>query len=245
MAQNFSLKTTTFGGEINFLDSQQTRSVRGGVTLDAAAVTADAETGLKKLLAGTFIGKDSATDKYKKYVPGVKASKTTGVVGSNNAILWTAVTGGVAGNGINVALLNPGGNNKPLEVTVVNNEIRVSLATGAAGAISSTAADVIDAVNASLLAKDLVVAANSGASDGTGVVAAVAAAALANGADANVVPTLLLAEDVIFTTYTQSGGVAHLDQVATAYDQARVIVARLPEAPNDAVKAGMPGISFV
>lgn len=243
MAYNVSLKATIFGGEVNFLDSQQTRSVRGGVTLDASAVTADPVTGLKKLLAGTFIGESGG--KYKKYEAAVKANKATGVVGNNNAILWTAVSGGAAGNGIKVALIDPAGNSKPLEVTVVNNEIRVQVATGDAGAITSTAADVIAAVNASLLAKGLVVAANSGTSDGTGVVAAVAATALAGGADANVTPTLILAEEVDFTGFTQSGGVAYADQVATGYDMARVIAARLPEQPDDFVKASMPGITFV
>lgn len=243
MAYNVSLKTTTFGGEVNFLDSQQTRSVRGGVTLDASAVTADPATGLKKLLAGTFIGKSGG--KYKKYEAAVKASKATGVVGDNNAILWTAVAGGAAGNNIKVALIDPAGNNKPLEVTVVNNEIRVQVATGDAGAITSTASEVIAAVNASLLAKGLVVAANSGTSDGTGVVAAVAATALAGGTDANVTPTLILAEDVDFTNFTQSGGVVYADQVVTGYDMARVIAARLPEQPDDFVKASMPGITFV
>lgn len=242
MAYNVSLKTTTFGGEVNFLDSQQTRSVRGGVTLDASAVTADPVTGLKKLLAGTFIGKSGS--KYKKYEAAVKASKVTGVVDNENAILWTAVSGGTGGNNIKVALIDPAGNNKSLEVTVVNNEIRVQVATGDAGAITSTAADVIAAVNTSLL-NGLVVAANSGTSDGTGVVAAVAATALAGGADANVTPTLILAEDVVFTDFTQSGGVAHADQVATAYDNARVLQSRLPEQPDDFVKASMPGITFV
>jgi hypothetical protein len=133
MAYNIGLKTTTFGGEVNFLDSQQTRSVRGGVTLDASAVTADGN-GVKKLLAGTFIGKVAASGKW------VQADGTT-----------------------------------PEGVT----------------------------------------------------------------------PTLILAEDVDFTSYTESGGLAYADQVATAYDQARVIAARLSVAPTAAVKAGMPGITFV
>lgn len=243
MTYNIGLKTVTFGGETNFLDSQQTRSVRGGVTLEAAAVTADPVTGLKKLLAGTFIGKSG--DKYRKYVAAVAAHMHTGVVGNNNAILWTAKKGGTEGNAIKVQLLDPAGNSKPLKVYAENDTIVVSLATSGAGAIISTAAEVIAAVNSALEAKDLVVASNDGASTGAGVVAAVAATPLADGAAANVTPVLILAEDVDFTSFTQSGGVSYADQVATAYDQARVITSRLPEAPDDFVKANMPGVTFV
>ena len=130
MGYNIGLKKTTFGGTINFLDSQQVRYVRGGVTLDATEVAADGN-GMKKLPAGTFIGKVE-NGKYAKYT---------------------------AGGGIT--------------------------------------------------------------------------------------PTLILAEEVIFTTFTPTGGVAHADQVATAIDMARVITSRLPEAPDATVKANMPMITFV
>ena len=243
MAYNVSLRTTTFGGEVNFLDSQQTRSVRGGVTLDVAQVTADGN-GLKKLLAGVFIGKQG-NGKWAKYVAATLATLATGVVGNNNAITWTAkqAYAGAAGNAVKVALLN-NGVSKALEVTVVNQEIRVQLATDGSSVITSTAAQVIAAVNTAL-ANIFVTAANTGASTGAGLAVAVAAAALAAGADANVTPALILAEDVNFTTFTQTGGVAHADQVATAYDSARVIAARLPAAPDAFVKANMPGVSFV
>lgn len=241
MGYNLGLKTTTFGGQVAFLDSAMVRYVRGGVTLDATQVAAD-ENGLKRLLAGSFIGKSGG--KYRKYIAAVASHMHTGVIANNNAILWTACAGGAAGNAIKVALLDPAGNNKPLEVTVVNDEIRVSLATGGAGGITSTAAEVIAAVNASILAKGLVVATNDGASTGAGVVVAAAAAPLAQGVDANVTPTLMLADDIVFTTFTASGGVIHADQVATAIDQARVIASRLPAAPDSAVRANMPGITF-
>jgi hypothetical protein len=164
---DISLKETIIGGQVNFLDSEKVRYVRGGVTLDAAQVQAD-EKGLKKLPAGTFIGKQT-NGKYAKYVPAVKASLTTGVVGNNNAILWTAKNGGAEGNGIKIQLKDPAGNDQPLKVLVESNIIIVSLATGGSGAITSTAAQVIAAVNAGLLVKDLVTAANAGASTGTGV----------------------------------------------------------------------------
>jgi hypothetical protein len=151
---DISLKETIIGGQVNFLDSEKVRYVRGGVTLEAAQVQAD-EKGLKKLPAGTFIGKQ-VNGKYAKYVPAVKASLTTGVVGNKNAILWTAKKGGAGGNGIKIQLKDPAGNDQPLKVLVESDTIIVSLATGGAGAITSTAAQVIAAVNASLLVKDLV-----------------------------------------------------------------------------------------
>ena len=106
------------------------------------------------------------------------AEKTLGAGGA--AIEVLAVKPGVAGNMITVALVDPGANNIPLTVAVNNMAITVGLATGAAGAITSTNTDVVSAINASEDASALVIAAESGVA-GT-VVAAVAATALANGA---------------------------------------------------------------
>jgi hypothetical protein len=240
---DITLKETVFGGQINFLDSEKVRYIRGGITLDAAQVTADGN-GIKKLAAGTFVGKQG-NGKYAKYIPAVIASLTTGVEGNNNAILWTAIKGGTGGNGIKIQLKDPAGNDQLLKVLVETDTIIVSLATGGAGAITSTAAQVIAAVNASLLVKDLVTAANAGTSTGAGVVAAVAATSLAGGANTNITPSAILTEDIIFTTFTSSGGVSHADKVVTAIDQGRVIVSRLPVAPDDAVKASLNSITFV
>ncbi len=240
---NINLVSTTFGAVISFLDSQHVRYVRGGVTLDATAVTADGS-GIKKLPAGTFIGKQG-NGKYAKYTAAVAASLITGVEGSNNAILWTAKNGGTGGNSIKIQLKNPGAASQPLKVTIESDTVVVSLATDAGSAITSTAAQVISTVNSALYVKDIITAANSGASSGTGVVAAVAATALAGAADANVTPTAILAEEVIFTIFTTSGGVAHADRIATAIDHGRVISSRLPVAPDSVVKANIPDVSFV
>lgn len=239
---NISLKETVIGGKTNFLDSEKVRFIRGAITLDVAEVTADVVTGIKSLLAGSFIGK-MQSGKFAKYVPGTKGSLTTGVVANNNAIAWTAKQAGVSP--WHVELLDPAGNSKPLIVSVGNNKISVSLATSGAGAITSTAAQVIAAVNADIVASQYVTASNSGASTGAAAVVAAASALLDNGTADNVVPTLILADDVVFTQFTNSGGAAHYDQVVTAIDHARVISARLPVAPDDVVKANMPGISWV
>lgn len=176
---------------------------------------------------------------------GAAATLDVGVEGDNNAITFTANKEGTAGNGIKVSMIGTGAS-QPLEIRLVNDEIRIQLKTdavpaivstaaeviaainssllvkdlitaantgestgegvvvaapatpladGADGAITSTAAEVIAAVNASLLAKELVVAANSGDSTGAGVVAAAAATALDNGVDSNVVPRVILGEN--------------------------------------------------
>nr|WP_157049483.1 hypothetical protein [Moorella glycerini] len=221
------------------------RYIRGGVTLDAADVTADAN-GIKKLPAGTFIGK-KANGKYAKYVAATKATLTTGAVADNNAIVWTAKQAGVGGNNITITLVNNGAS-LPLKIQSVNvatKDITIQLATDAGGVVTSTAQQVIDLVKGDYAASSLVDVANATGSTGAGVVAAVAATNLAGGTDANVTPTAILAEEVIFTSFTLSGGVAHSDQVSTAIDHGRVITARLPQAPDDVVKANIPGVTFV
>ena len=240
---NINLETITYEGRVPFLDSGQVRYIRGAVTLDHTAVVADAN-GMKKIKAGSFIGKSGG--KWKKYTAGVKAAVTLqpGGAGGNNDITVTAKNAGAAGNSIKVQLKNPGVNSQALKVLLESDTIVVSLATDAAGTITSTAAQVIAAINAALYVKDLVTASNAAGSDGTGVVAAVNATPLAGGTNANVVPTLILADDVTFTKFNEATGLTHADQVATAIDQARVIAARLPEQPDDYVKQNMPGITW-
>ena len=85
------------------------------------------------------------------------------------------------GNNIAVALLDPGAISQALAVTVTGYYVQVSLATDGAGDITSTAAQVIAAVNASAQASALVVAANTTGSDGSGVVSAVPMTVLTGG----------------------------------------------------------------
>jgi hypothetical protein len=177
---DLGLKTTTYGGDVNILASAQARFVN--VTLDETNVAA-AGSGLKSVPAGTIIGKNSGTSLYDVWVPATAAHLHTGVVGNNNAILWTAKQGhpftkrGTAGHTVKVSLIDPAGNSQPLEVKIINDEVRVMLATSEAGAITSTAAQVIAAVNGAI-DNIFVTAANDGASTGAAAVVAAAAAAL-------------------------------------------------------------------
>lgn len=116
---------------------------------------------------------------YKK----ARASLTTALAGGNNDLVFRARRAGVAGNSITIAYVDPAGNNQPLTVTVVGTVITVSLATGVAGAITSTAAEIKAAIEASPGASSLIYGVNATANDGTGIVIALAATPLAGGSD--------------------------------------------------------------
>jgi hypothetical protein len=109
------------------------------------------------------------------------ATYTTALVGADNDMTLTAKVGGTGGNAITIALVDPSGNNQALAVTVSELAISVSLATGVAGAITSTAAQVVAAINADATAKMLVTAIVKAGDAGTGIVTALSAANLAGG----------------------------------------------------------------
>ena len=90
----------------------------------------------------------------------------TGVEGDNNAISWTAIAAYV-GQGITIILIDPAANDAELSVLVSGITIKVYLATGVAGAITSTAIEVYTAVNA---ATTIVDGTDEGTSDGSAAV---------------------------------------------------------------------------
>lgn len=98
----------------------------------------------------------------------------------NSKVTVTAKEAGTIGNSIKVEFKNPSANDQDLAVSIVGDTIVASLKTGGAGAIESTAKDVADAINAHLIAKQLVTAVASG--DGSTVVEEHAATALEGGA---------------------------------------------------------------
>jgi hypothetical protein len=136
------------------------------------AITATAEVAIGA--EGKAVNADSA----------VAATLVTGAVGENNAIKWTAKQAGAAGDNLSVEILNTG-KEKSLSVDVDGSKIIVTAATNGTGAgeITSTAAQIIAAVEKHDTASQLVAVANSGASSGAGVVKAVATTKLAGGAD--------------------------------------------------------------
>lgn len=111
----------------------------------------------------------------------IAATLTTALTGANNDMVFTADTAGSGGNAITVAYVDPAAISQSLGVVVAGSAITVNLATDGAGAITSTAAQVKTAIDASGPAAALVNVANAGGDTGAGVVTAMAAAALSGG----------------------------------------------------------------
>ena len=104
-------------------------------------------------------------------------SGTTGsgstVPGSQTAsavVLTSRAWGHEGGNDITAEFVNSGVPNAPLAVTVTGNDIRVSLATNAASEQTSTAAQVVEAINTSPAASALVKAITYRGNAGAGIV---------------------------------------------------------------------------
>jgi len=157
----------------------------------------------------------------KTSVDAVKASLMTGVEGDNTAIEWTAVDAGSAGNGISVTLEDPSGNDESLAVTTNHNDITVSLATGASGDITSTASEIITAIEADAEASALVAVDDYGDSDGSGTVEAESEANLTGGSDAS--DNLEVDESATITAIDESAGEITVDSIAEAYAEDTVV----------------------
>jgi len=97
----------------------------------------------------------------------------TQTAGNTAVIVESLAYGHEGGNLIGVQTRNPGVANSPLTVTVNGNDIFVDLATNASGALASTAGQVVDAINASPQASQLVRAFRYRNAAGTGIAQAV------------------------------------------------------------------------
>lgn len=116
-----------------------------------------------------------------------RATLSRNPAGDDNALTFTAVKYGAYGNGITIAYVDPAANSQSLAVSVSGKDITVSLATNGGGSITSTAAQIKTAIEASAAAAALVTCAvntsdSGSADDGSGVVTALAAAAMTGGA---------------------------------------------------------------
>ncbi len=168
----------------------------------------------------------------------VKATLTSGTL--NAAILFTAKLVGVLGNAIKVRLRDPAAASQALSVAVTGNEITVNLATSAASAVTSTAAQVIAAVIGFPAAFALVNAANAPGSTGASVVVPTATmVALTGGVD----EPFPLNRPVLVTGPRQAealgaGGTLR-DAYSAAYAQGvnAVVVVRVAAGVDDAASA--------
>lgn len=167
----------------------------------------------------------------------VKATAAIGVLASNNAQTITAKLAGVAGNNISLRLLKPLTNSAALSVAVVGNAITVNLATSGAGAITTTATQLAAAIAGNAAANALVGVANTGASTGAGVVAALPTTFLAGGVD-EAFPLntpVMIAGSRLEASKLGTGGTLP-DAMDSIFDQigAVVVVVRVEEGTDDA-----------
>lgn len=124
---------------------------------------------------------------------GVRASITVG--NTDSRVIVEALAFDVSGNLIDFEIINPATADAQLTVEVVPSGDRrlvtVALATSGSSAATSTANEVITAINTHAEASLLVQARRPADSDGTGVVAGAASAALSGGANGDRVGAIL------------------------------------------------------
>jgi len=110
---------------------------------------------------------------------GAAATLTTALGVANAELVFTAKTRGAAGNDITIEYVDPVEANAAVAVEVDGTAIKVLLVPGEGGAITTTANDII----AAFVDNTLVSVAKKAGNDGSGVVTAMAATALAGGQD--------------------------------------------------------------
>lgn len=99
--------------------------------------------------------------------PAPRASATTGSVGANNAIRWTAPDCSLAGNTVVVDIV-VSGNNTTFALAVSGNTLQITAATNESGQAVTTAAQALAAVAASAAASRIVAAVSEIGSSGAG-----------------------------------------------------------------------------
>ncbi|GIH10841.1 hypothetical protein Rhe02_89080 [Rhizocola hellebori] len=108
-----------------------------------------------------------------------KAQAVLGAASANRVAIDSLAWGHEGGNGIAVTMADPAAADQPLSVTVAGTDITVTLATDAAGVVTSTAAQVAAALNAQ--AGTLIRAYTFRGNAGAGVVAPAARTMLSDG----------------------------------------------------------------
>ena len=112
-------------------------------------------------------GIDFATDDYSL------ARLTLDPAGDHNAVFLTADPGaynGTAGNNIRIRYERPAGANQPLSIAVAGDDITVTLATDANADVTTTAQDVVDALNTTPATMNMVDASVPANNSGNGVI---------------------------------------------------------------------------
>lgn len=109
------------------------------------------------------------------------ATLTTSLTGANNNLLYTSVAKTDTANNITIKYTDPFNHNQSLNIFVSGQDINISLATDSNGTITTTASQIISAIQSNSAASALVTVANVSGSDGSGIVSAMAKTNLSGG----------------------------------------------------------------
>jgi len=127
----------------------------------------------------------------------VNATYTTALTGTNNDLTYTSVAQTSGANNITITYLNPGAPSQSLSISVISNAITVNLATNGSSQITSTAALIKAAIEASVDATALVTLSYPTGNDGSGIVTAMTPQNLTGGNTGIYTDTLGSEEPVI------------------------------------------------
>lgn len=221
----------------DYTNNKEILAFASGFNTSMAAMIDDADgvadaSGKKIIPAGTFVGGASASvfaDKSQLLrVVHDYAILETAMTGDNNDIKLVAVADGPTGADVTLTLVDPAANSASLVVSVTGKDISASLATGAEGAITTTASELIAAINASAAASALVTASLKGTDTGAVAVTALAKTSLANSAvsGASVIDGVLL-NDV---------DVTYGDNVCSLLVSGYLKTSKLPVAPTTVMR---------
>lgn len=183
--------TVVYTPSINVSTTLSVPHIASATTLYALTLTPSGAASLvvPNIAAGTVVFTPALLGAQIIAVPfiGARATLTTALAGANNDLTFTAVKAGTDGNSTTVRYIVPtdsGGTaiaSQPLTVEVAGSEIIVSLATNSSGVVTSTASQVLAAIQASVPASYLVTVVLAPGNNGAGVVTALASTALAGG----------------------------------------------------------------
>ena len=127
------------------------------------------------------------TNGYRRKARTILGSTSGGSGGENQAravVLESRAWGHEGGNDLTAALVDPGAPDQALDVSVVGNDITVNLATNSAGEVTSTAAEVVAAMDADAASSAIVNAFTYRGNAGAGVVLPLSPVELTDGLDA-------------------------------------------------------------
>lgn len=204
------------------------------VTVDAADIERDPETGKRIVPAGTFVGGGIKENRnalaQKVIVGGRKALLYTPFGYRNSNLVFVARKGGVEGNAIKVEM-TANTASQALGVTVSGKTVTVALKTDASKVVQSTANEVIEAIAQEVAADALIEAKTAYQSDGTGTVGTLALTSLSGGEN-SIAAEGILRYDI---------DVTHGPMPGAAVVKGCVDLNKLPAEPTDKIKEQLKG----